>query len=878
MNSKTLFALTLFLVLPACSSLSTAKEGSPLSSYSSPPVTRKVLENGLTILLKEVPRTPIVSIMAYVKTGSAHEGEWSGSGISHAVEHMLFKGTESRGVGEVEREIRSYGGDMNAFTSHDTTGYTLVVHRDHYPKALAVLADCLTHARFDAAELEKEKEVILNEIRLNRDNPSRRLLDHLWENVYRNHPYRFPVIGHASLLKQLTREDLVQYYHEKYIANNTILVLVGDFHTPEALEAIEENFRAFERRTLSPEPLWNEGGSGGAREVWEEAPVQMAHLALGYYTVSVRDKDMYPLDVLAILLGEGESSRLVKGVRKEKGLVYAIESSHYSPLDPGFFGVFSVLEKEKIQEALRTIQKEIQKIQEGKIDAEELQKAKQQVLTGFFFGRETIQSQSRDLAENEAAGLNVLFSERYVRSIASVTAEDVQRVAKRYLKEDNLTLVGLVPQEASEKNTKKENSLFPRTTAEIRKLTLSNGIRVLLQKESTHPTVSLGVTLLGGLRFETSGTEGISHFTSRMLPKGTTTRSEREISEWVDKKGASFGPFSGQNSFGLRLKILKENMKEGLLLLRELVQDPTFPEEELEKERTLILGEIKAEKDDVFNIGERLLRRTLYTQHPYRFYPSGREETISRLSRKDLIAFYRRLFKTDQMVVTIFGDIDLQKAASVSEALFSGLQTEKSTPPEIPLEPPLTEERSAIRTVTKEQALVLVGFPGISFTDQDFYAFEVLTGVLSGGGGKLFSEIRDKEGKAYTLGAYPVWGLDPGYYVFYVATTKEEVSRVQEKLLAEIASLRQTLIPEEEITRAKESLIGLQKLSLQTAGALSFQTGLDELYGLGHDRYLAYEQKIRSVTSDDLRRIASTYFTPDKKVFVLVLPEGPKED
>lgn len=866
-------ALLLLIGLPACVSLPEAEKSSLFLPSRSQPITREVLENGLTVLVKEVHRMPVVSIMAYVKTGSAHEGERTGSGVSHVVEHMLFKGTETRGVGEIEKEIRSYGGDMNAFTSHDVTGYVLLVSRDHYEKALALLADCLTHARFDENEFQKEKEVILGEIRMGRDNPFWRSSNLLWQNVYSNHPYRHPVIGYESLLKQLTREEVVRYYREKYIANNTILVLVGDLETREALEAIKENFKDFERKTMPPPSTIFESSRRGYREFHEEAPLQMAHLEMGFYTVSISHEDMFPLDVLAILLGEGESSRLVQVVEKEKQLVHGIDASHYTPVDPGLFAISAVLEKEKIREALSAVREEIEKVKQRPVRKEELEKAKQQVLSRYYFDRETLQSQAGLLAGNEAAGLDPLFSERYVTSIAAVEPRDIQRVAKYYLKEENLAVVLLLP-ESKEKTEKKISSKEPPPQNEIQKFTLPNAIRVFLQRDTAQPIVSVGVAMLGGLRYETDATEGISNFVARILPKGTRHRDEKEISTWLDHHGAAFSPFSGQNSFGLRLKVLKKDMGEGIRFLSELIQQPLFPPEELEKERIKILADIRASDDQIFQVGDRLLRKELYRQHPYRFYALGRKETVSRFTREELLLFFQNILSPERMVITVFGDIEPDEAMKELQKHFSHFPTRPPHDVQPRQEPPLTEPRVVEAKLPKEQALLLVGFHGISLKDEDYYAFEVLTGVLSGGGGKLYTEIRDKKGQAYTLGAYPVWGLDPGHYVFYVATTPDELPEVEEKVFGEIESLRNKTIPWDEIERTQESLIGLHKLSLQTPAALSFQVALDELYELGYDRYLQYEEKIRSVSAEDLQRVASKYFGPEKRAVVRILPEN----
>lgn len=871
MSRKWIVPLLLLSLLAASPAFPKSKEKVSSPLRHTPSITRETLDNGLTVLLKEVHRAPLVSVMAYVKTGSAHEGDLTGSGVSHVVEHMLFKGTETRGVGEIDRAIRSYGGDMNAFTSHDVTGYSLVVNRTRLNEALSVLADCLMHAKFDEGEFAKEKEVVLKEVRLNHDSPARRTADLLWQNAYQVHPYRHPVIGYESLLKNLTREETVRYYRERYLPNNMVLAIVGDIRSSEALKFIEEHFGPFERGRLSPEPLVREPVQVGVREVREEAEIQIAHLVMGYHTVDFSDKAMYPLDLLAILLGEGESSRLVRVLQKEKELVFSIGTSHYSPKDPGLFTISALLEENKIPEALKAIREEIEKMKHSPVSKKELKKAKRGVLSHYYFGRETIQSQAGELAENEILASDPLFSERYVEGIESVEAEDIQRVAEAYLGDENLTRVTLAPQSPP----KTAEGAEPESSQgkPIERHLLPNGLRLLLQKETTQPTVSIGIAHLGGLLFEDADHEGISNFLSQMLIKGTATKDEKEISEWIDGHGALLSPFSGQNSFGLRLKVLKEDAVEGLHLLKELMFDSTFPKEQLEKERKQILTALRVEQDQIFKVGGRLLRKTLYTSHPYRFHPLGTEKTISRLSREDLVAFYQRLLSSERMVVTVFGDIEVEKIVEEVQKAFLRFPARSGKRPQLPLEPPLEEPRFVTERLPKEQAVVLVGFHGISLLDKDYYVFEVLTNILSGGGGKLHFEIRDKGGQAYTLGAYPVWGLDPGHYVFYVATTEQELPSVQEKLLAEIEVLRDTPIPSEEIQRAKESLIGLQKLSLETPEDLSFQVALDELYGLGHLHYLDYEEKIRSVTAEDLQRVASTYFEPQKKAVILLLPQ-----
>jgi zinc protease len=267
----------------------------------------------------------LVAVEAAVRTGSITEGEWIGSGVSHFVEHMLFKGTERRGVGEVEKEIQRCGGTYDAFTSYEYTGYRIVVPNENLPKILDLLSDVLRNAVFDSSELEKERAVILKELALNRDDPDRFLHLLNWSRAYTNHPYRHPIIGYESLFRSLTQEDVVRYYRERYVPNNMVLALAGDFQTSETAKTIHEKFIEMERKGVMEVEIPREPLQMSPRKnLVESNKVELAHIQMTYHTVSLRDPDLYSLDVLAILLGDGESSYLHRLLHREKGLVYQV--------------------------------------------------------------------------------------------------------------------------------------------------------------------------------------------------------------------------------------------------------------------------------------------------------------------------------------------------------------------------------------------------------------------------------------------------------------------------------------------------------------------------------------------------------------------------
>ena len=840
----------------------------PLPS-SDTPFTRKVLDNGLVVLVKEIHTAPIVSLRAYVRTGSATEVPFVGSGVSHVIEHMLFKGTQTRKVGQIEKELRSYGGDFNAFTTNDLTGFSIVVDRSHFKEALAVLTDALTHSSFDPEEFEKEKEVVLKEVRLNRDDPSRRIYTLLWQNAYQVHPYRHPVIGYESLVRKLGREEVYQFYQMAYVPNNMVLVLAGDLETKEALQEAEKLFQPFERTLFQPSASLTEPPQRAGRFYEEEEEIRMPHWMLGYHTVSVSHEDLYPLDVLAILLGQGESSQLETVLRKQKQLVYEIGAFNYTPKDPGLFVVSAVLEEAKIPETKTEVENQIRWFRDHLVSEAQLEKARRQVLTDYLFGRETIEAQAADLAENEIDVGDPLFSQTYVKEISNVTAQAVQRVAKQYLRPENQTEVLLVPKRKKEETipSKEETSNLPMTS-----LKLPNGLTVLLRRDTTHPIVSFQVTFLGGTRAEEENTRGICRFVSESLLKGTGRWSEEELSQWVDRVGALLAPFSGQNSFGIQIKVLSSDTWEALDRLQDIVLAPTFAPDEIEKEKKQTLALIHSQEDQIFRVASNKLRQLLYQKHPYRFNELGSSESITRLSRKALLDFYTEHRVAPQMVLSVFGDFEIDRMRQEIGKRFASLPA-TGHPIQPPQEPPPTAPRVAVETRPKVQAVLMLGYPICPLTDPDRPAFEVLSQYLSGGGGKLFLEIRDKKGQAYTLGAYPVWGLDPGFYIFYVATTKEEIDFVEKRLFEIIRKLQEETPDPEEVRLAKKSLIGEHRVSLQTNGALAFESSLDALYGLGYDNYLHYEEKAQKVTPEDLRRIAKTYFRPETVSVVRILPK-----
>lgn len=842
-------------------------------SETRPQPQRYVLDNGMIVILQELHTAPVVALEVWVKAGSITEGEYSGSGISHYVEHVLFKGTEKRGVGEIDREIRGLGGQIGGYTSFDRTVYHVVIPGDHFVTALDVLADALMNSAFDPEELKKEREVILREIDMGEDDPDRFLSRLFWSTVYREHPYGYPVIGYRTLFERLTREDLLDYYHRMYRPNNIILVGVGDFDSETALAHIKEAFADFERGSLPPVYIPAEPEQLGPRRAEREFEVKQIYLLMGFRTVSIESKDMYPLDVLAIILGQGRSSRLFRKIREEKGLVNAVSSWSYTPRYGGIFGINATLEEVNKDCAIEEILKELDRFKVELVSEEELKKAKRKVVSEHIFSRETMEDRAGDLASSELVVGDLNFSKNYVEQIQKVDREEIRRVADKYFPRDNLTITLLKP--VVEKVAAKPEISLKKPPL-INKYELLNGMTLLVRENHTLPTVFMQAVSKGGLRSENEKNNGLCEFTRRMLLKGTKTKTRQEIAQKIESLGGTINTYGGNNSFGCSVSLLKEDFDTGLEILADVIMNSTFPSEEIERERRIILAQIKAQEDDIFNATFKLFKETLFIHHPFRFQRIGSAQSIARITRADLIKYYNEFYVPNNMVLAVYGDVKASEVVKKLEQTFSNFEPRPLPLIQVPQELEPTQIRAATKYMEKKQAIIMIGFQGIDIKSEDRYTFEVMTSILSGGGSRLFQSLRDELGLAYSVGSFSFIGLeDPGAYIFYIATAPEKIEIARDGLLEEIKKLIIEEVSEEELNRAKKDLIGAETIRLETNQALAFQCALDELYGLGYQNFNQYASEINKVTKEDIRKVAAKYFDLGSYTMVVV---GPKEE
>ena len=832
------------------------------------PVRKTILDNGLTILIREDHSAPVVSAQAWCRAGSTTEGKYLGAGISHVLEHMLFKGTATRGVGAIPHDVERAGGDMNAYTSFDQTVYHIDLPSENWQIAVDILADCMMNATIPGAELLKEKQVILREMAMNVDDPGRRATLLLWRTAFTTHPYRFPVIGYPDIYNRITRDDVVGYYKKMYMPNNLIFVIVGDINATVVEARLRELTKDFKMNAVEPAIVPVEPPQVTLRERHEDAPVQLTHLDLAWHVPAATNPDVPALDVLAIIAGHGRSSRLYREVQQKLGLVHTTGAGNYTPGCPGIFNADATTDPAKRDAAIAAIRAELRKLQDQPVTVEECQKAIKLSVSGHYSSLKTMSGQAADIGSNELLVGDPNYSEKYLVALRQVTPADVQRVAKKYLTDDNLTITSLDP---TGTNVKPESAAVVQAGIEIQKFDLPNGLRLLVREDNKLPFVDFGVFCKGGILAETAANNGISKLMSRMLTQGTATRTGEQIAETVENVGGAIGAFSGNNSFGVTAHAMSDDFDLLLDILADVVEHPTFPADKLTRERDVQLAEIKAEQDQVLRSGQQLLRETMFARHPYRLNALGTPATVAKLTRADLADYQRRYLVPDNMVVTVFGNVKADEVRQKIAAHFSAMQPGHPKFDTGGAEQLATAAHRQIEK-PKEQAVLLIGFSSPDIFSPDRYALDLLREAYSGLGSRLFLRLRDELSLCYYCGATQLAGLEPGFFAFYVGTTGPKVDQCEMEIFAELAKLKATGLTADELDRAKASVVGQRKVAMQDNGQVAMMTGLDELYGLGFNHYKTDDEHYRAITLDDIKHVTDRYFSDKPSAVAVVRP------
>ena len=844
------------------------------------------LRNGMAVLIRENHSSRVVSCQLLVRTGSIHEGARFFGGLSHYLEHVVAGGsTRSFSEREARELLREMGGAANAYTAYDRTVYYVNTTSDHYGRALELLLAYASQALLEPGEVAREKAVIQQEYKLGETDPARELWRLFMATAYRRHPVRHPVIGYEDVFVTVTRDDLLDYYRKRYAPQNLVLAVAGDVDTAAAVRRILELTREM-ARTFEP-PIMVEEEPPRMTPRWVEKsfpPARLTTMIVGVPSVTLTHPDLYALDLLAVILGKGRSSRLYTRLKDREGLVLSADAFSWTPaFAPGMFGFSFSLERDQVDATQAALWLEVDGVQERLVEKDELEKAKRQIAADSVRSRESMAQMASSLASSFVDTGDPYFDDSYVEKIQAVSREDVRRAARTYLKREVSTVAILSPPRGEARGTGRGDA---QGGGEVRRVTLDNGLRLLLKRNPALPLVEFRVSGLGGQYLEPEDLAGVSSFTMALLTKGTGRRSKREIAETIEQLGGTLASGSGRNTYYVSLSILMKDADKGLELRADVLTTPSFPECEIEKQRQDTLLAIRRADENWEQEVERLFRRTFYGGHPYGKDILGTAESVRRLRRDELRDFYRGTVLPGNAVMAVFGDIDPDIMASKISGI---LGTWRGSGPlvkaqGIPVQP-LTADRRLEEKTAKVSAGIFLGTGGVSVTDPERPVLDVIDAVLSGisyPSGWLHEALRGGDRSlVYVVHGFPAYGIDSGHFGIVAQTTMSNYPEVVRIILEKLRKIQQQPLEPQELEVARNMCITMHEMGLETNAGQAAGATVNEVLGLGFDWDRRYPEQIRQVQAEDVLRVARRLFQhhllvsaiPERAVEAVIPPE-----
>jgi zinc protease len=665
----------------------------------------------------------------------------------------------------------------------------------------------------------------------------------------------------------------MQYYKTRYVPNNLTFIVVGDVDAEKIHQQLTEFFKDYPGKSLKPVFIPQEPPQLGRRDAHNPFATELTRLSLAWHVPEVTHPDVPALDLLAIILGEGRSSRLYRRVR-ESGIAFQVSAFCYTPGDPGLFGADATVDPSKRDDAERSILQIVEELKQNGVTPDELTKAKKISLSHHLDSLATMRGQASDIGSNWLLTRNLNFSRDYLSAVQKVSVDDIRRVADKYLVDQNLSVVSLNPHDAVKQ---KKAAVKPLAAGEIQKLELSNGLRMLVREDSRLPLVSITAVFRGGLLAETPETNGITRLMAKSLVKGTKTRTAEQIADQIEAVGGSISTDAGNNSFSVSVHVTQPDLALAIDLLSDVLLNATMPEKAVAREKEIQISHIQQEEEQPTTVARNLMRSALFRNHPYALRGNGSVESVQRLTQKDLLAFRDRFLVAKNGVISVFGDVKAAEVKQLLEQKLGPLKQGTLALADARPAPPLSKNETVEGNKEKSQGVIMVGYRGADMFSKDRHALELIDEASSDLGSRFFIRIRENMGLAYYVGASQIQGLVPGLFAFYLGTDPQKIEPVKAALLDEIHKLATEGITQEELLRSKKKLIGQQEIANQSNDVFGYQSALDEIYGLGFDYYKSLERDVEKVTLDDIKQVAAKYFRDQPYVLAIVRPPASAE-
>lgn len=857
---------------------------------------RRILDNGFTVLTEERGLGPVVFSGVVYRVGSRDERPGV-TGISHLLEHMMFKGTEKYGKGDVAALVERNGGELNAFTSEDVTMYYEVFARDRWKLALEIEAERMVNLRVDQAELDSERQVVLEERAMYLDIPAVELGEELSAAAFRESPYRWPIIGWEADIRGISRDDLVEHYQRYYAPSNAALIVVGDVTPDEVFRAAEEHFGGLggtpaPATRIPREPDWK-----AVTRLSLDRPVHLPQFQLMFRAPEIATRDAEILYFVSNLLSGTRTSRLDMALL-ETNKASDVQVQYHAKADPGALTILAEGSPGvPLEEVENLIWSELDGLAQNGPRDNEMERVLNQVEAHHLFANQSPSNRGFSLGWHEAHG-DAGYADRIVDELRSVTPDEIRDLATRMFQR-NQCAVGRVEAmdgraasghgargaaEAAIRNwnpapsgalrggpPRPGDGLFgpgcPRrrfrtgmqVSADVRRLELPNGLQVTLQSDRTDPVVAFSLLFNGGSILDDASRSGLAAVSADTLERGSASVGFPDFARQFESIGSDFSLAAGAELVHGNSTFLTRHLETGLGFIADLLEDPGYRESDLEVVRTLALNDLAAREDDLDDLVDDLFFTAVAQGHPYSSLAHGTRPGLEAITRDDLLGRHAEAFRPDRAHLAIVGDFDDSVVERLLMERFGRMPRPQTQPVVVPPLDRERKERSLVLTRTdKAQAKIVFGGPGWSATDPDRLAGVAMNHVLGGSSirSRLGDEIRDRQGLAYSVSSRNYERSAGGYFLVHMGTRPENVRKAVDAIRRELDRMASG-VTDSELDEAKAYLTGSFPLRFTTYGRLARHWTRSSFYGLPEDSLDTYVDRVRALTADDVRQVAA---------------------
>lgn len=841
------------------------------------------LKNGLTVYIIRDSRFPLVCTRLYVGTGSANETAEQ-AGISHVLEHMVFKGTEKRPKGQVARDVESLGGYLNAATSFDKTWYITDMPARHWKTGMDVVKDMAFHPSLDPAELEAEKDVIVSELKGGDDTPTRRLFEDLQVAGLAHTVYGRPIIGFEKTIRAVTVDDLRAYIHTWYQPQNMMLLVAGDIDPKAVLAHAEELFGDLKNDTILPEPapVQLEGAAGGPRVEVTRGPWNKVYLGIALPAPALGDQRSIDLDVLAYALGGDGTSQFYRKYRYEKQLVDSISVGNMSLNRAGLFYMVAQLDADKVEPFWQEFTRDLATLDAGKITPDVIERARFNYEDGMDRASETLDGLTswKATVQFELGGPQGEANVRH--ALAAVDSARLRQAQDLWLRPDQVRVRVLAPEKAKlpdldailQRNWPAPAVERQKAAAAAEKVgkreivDLGQGRTVILQPDRTIPYVSLEILRPGGNALLKPADQGLAQLTAATLTDGCGTRDLDAMERFVAERAASLSASAGVQSFTVSLTGPARFNADYFALLGDLLHKPTFAEKDVRRQADTLKAALVRRQDNPMSfMGSKINGFLFPGGQPYGFDGLGTAENQDRFGPGDVQAFWKQQ-NAQPWILSVAGDFDREKVLAFARSL------PVPTAPAVDVSQPTwgADKRLPLSLPGRQQAHLLLAFHAVPLDHPDAPALMLLESVLSGQSGLLFNKLRDEQGLGYTVTAFYRSLPEAGFMAFYIGTTPRNLDVARQGFSGIIKDIKTDLLPAELLAKGLNRMEGSYYRGRQSLGARADEAASERLLGQPQDFQKRLLEKAAKVTPEQLREVARKYLLVDKMYEVTLLP------